>query len=76
MNIPTNLRYTKTDEWVKVEGTGATIGVTDYAQSQLSDIVFCEVTAVIGATVNKGTTCATVESVKAAVDHGMADARS
>ncbi len=68
MNIPTNLRYSKTDEWVAVEGTTATIGVTDYAQSQLSDIVFCEVTATADSSVSKGTTCATMESVKAAAD--------
>ncbi len=68
MNIPANLRYTKTDEWVAVESPLATIGITDYAQSQLSDIVFCEITAAPGATIKKGTTCATVESVKAAAD--------
>ena len=43
MKIPAELVYTETDEWVKVEGTTATIGVTDYAQDQLSDVVFVEI---------------------------------
>jgi glycine cleavage system H protein len=68
MNIQTNVKYTRTDEWVKVEGALATIGISDYAQSQLSDIVYCDVTATPGAMLSKGATCATVESVKAAAD--------
>jgi glycine cleavage system H protein len=68
MNIPADLKYTKTDEWVKVDGNIATIGVTDYAQQQLSDIVYVEITPSKGETVKKNTSCATVESVKAAAD--------
>jgi glycine cleavage system H protein len=68
MSIPTDRKYTKSDEWVKVEGNSATIGITDYAQEQLSDVVFVEVTVSIGDTVKSGTICATVESVKAAAD--------
>ncbi len=68
MNIPADLKYTKTDEWVKVDGNIATIGVTDYAQQQLSDIVYVEITPAKGETVKKNTSCATVESVKAAAD--------
>jgi len=68
MNIPADLKYTKTDEWVKVEGKFATIGVTDYAQQQLSDIVFIEIAPAKGDIVKKHTTFATVESVKAAAD--------
>jgi glycine cleavage system H protein len=68
MNIPVNLKYTKTDEWVKVDGTQATVGISDYAQGQLSDIVYCEITATLSSVVSKGVTCATVESVKAAAD--------
>ena len=68
MNIPADLKYTKTDEWVKMEGKIATIGVTDYAQQQLSDIVYVEITPAKGESVKKNTTCATVESVKAAAD--------
>ncbi len=68
MNVPANLKYTRTDEWVKVDGKVGTVGITDYAQEQLSDIVFVEVTSSVGDSVEKNTTCATVESVKAAAD--------
>jgi len=68
MNIPGDLKYAKTDEWVKVDGKVATIGISDYAQSQLSDIVYFEFKVDAGETVKKGGTAATVESVKAAAD--------
>ncbi|HEX2981096.1 MAG TPA: glycine cleavage system protein GcvH [Anaerolineaceae bacterium] len=68
MNIPADLKYTKTDEWVKVEGKVGTIGITDYAQNQLSDIVFVEIPVGVGEALKKGTTCGTIESVKAAAD--------
>jgi glycine cleavage system H protein len=68
MSIPAGLKFTKTDEWVSVNQNIATIGITDYAQNQLSDVVFVEVIFSIGQTVKKGTTCASVESVKAAAD--------
>jgi len=68
MIIPANLKYAKSDEWVKVEGNLATIGVTDFAQSQLSDIVYFEFKVDQGETVSKGSTIATLESVKAAAD--------
>jgi glycine cleavage system H protein len=68
MNIPTDCKYTASDEWVKLDGNIATVGVSDYAQEQLSDVVFVEVVVSIGDTVKKGTTCATIESVKAAAD--------
>lgn len=68
MNIPVDLKYTQNDEWVRVEGTVGTIGITDYAQSQLSDIVFVEVVVSQGEPVGKKDTVATVESVKAAAD--------
>lgn len=68
MSVPSNCKYTKSDEWVKVDGKVGTIGITDYAQEQLSDIVFVEVTVAVGETVKKETTCATLESVKAAAD--------
>ena len=68
MNIPTNLKYTNTDEWVLVDGNTATIGVTDHAQEQLSDVVFVEITVNVGDKLAKKTTIATVESVKAAAD--------
>ena len=68
MNIPEDLKYTKTDEWVKVEAKIATIGITDYAQDQLSDIVFAEIVVSVGDTIKQGKGIATVESVKAAAD--------
>lgn len=68
MNVPADLKYSKTDEWVKVDGKVATVGITDYAQSQLSDIVYFEFKVDIGDTVKPGKTIATVESVKAAAD--------
>lgn len=68
MNIPADLKYTKNDEWIKVEGNTGTIGITDYAQDQLSDIVFVEIIAEVGETLEQGAACATVESVKAAAD--------
>ena len=59
--------FTDEHEWIEVEGNTATVGITDYAQSQLGDIVFAEVPAV-GATLSKGGDAAVVESVKAASD--------
>jgi glycine cleavage system H protein len=71
MNIPSDLKYTKTDEWVKVEGKNATIGISDYAQDQLSDVVFVEITADAGSRAVKDSIVATIESVKAAADVNM-----
>ena len=59
--------FTEEHEWIEVDGNMATVGITDYAQSQLGDIVFAEVPAV-GATLKKGGDAAVVESVKAASD--------
>ena len=59
--------YTEDHEWLEVDGDSATVGITDYAQSQLGDIVFAEVPAT-GATLKKGGDAAVVESVKAASD--------
>ena len=66
MNIPTNLKYTKTDEWFD-PATGA-MGLSDYAQGQLSDIVFVEIVVGVGETVEPGKAIASVESVKAAAE--------
>jgi glycine cleavage system H protein len=66
MNIPANLKYTKTDEWFD-PATGKA-GLTDYAQSQLSDIVFVEVVAAVGDALQAGKPIASVESVKAAAE--------
>ncbi len=65
--IPGDLRYTREDEWIRVEGDRATIGVTDYAQQQLGDIVFVELPAV-GTTVERGEPFGVIESVKAVSD--------
>ena len=59
--------YTEDHEWIEVDGDSATVGITDYAQGQLGDIVFAEVPAV-GAVLKKGGDAAVVESVKAASD--------
>ena len=68
MSNPTDLKYTKSDEWVRVEGKTATVGITDHAQEQLSDIVYVEITIEVGDDVKKDANCATLESVKAAAD--------
>lgn len=68
MNTPTELVYTENDEWIRVEEDTGTVGITDYAQDQLSDVVFVEIIAELEETLNQGDTCATVESVKAAAD--------
>ena len=65
MNVPKDLRYTKTHEWVRVDGDSATIGITDFAQEQLGDIVFIELPET-GAALGKGDQAGVVESVKAA----------
>ncbi len=66
MNTPSNLKYTKSDEWFD-PGTGA-MGLSDYAQSQLSDIVFLEILVDVGETLEAGAAIASVESVKASAE--------
>lgn len=68
MNIPPELKYTDNDEWIRIEGSSGTIGITDFAQDQLSDVVFVEIIAEPDETLDQGDACATVESVKAAAD--------
>lgn len=68
MKTPKDLKYTKTDEWIKVEGDQATIGITDFAQDQLSDIVYVELLVDEDETLAKGDDISTIESVKAAAD--------
>ncbi len=68
MKTPDGLKYARTDEWVKLDGDEATIGISDFAQDQLSDVVYVEFMIDEGDPVNKGDTVATVESVKAAAD--------
>ncbi len=67
MNIPDNLKYTKDHEWVKIEGDTAIIGITDFAQHELGDIVFVEVDTV-GESLDKEETFGTIEAVKTVSD--------
>jgi|SRR5579859_524291 len=67
MQYPTDLKYTKNDEWVRAEGGAGTAGLTDYAQEALSDIVFVELPSV-GDSFKQGEAYASVESVKAAAE--------
>ena len=67
MNLPADLKYSKEHEWVKVDGSVATVGITDYAQDSLGDIVFLELPDV-GTELSAGDTFGVVESVKAVSD--------
>ncbi len=65
--VPSDLKYAKSHEWVRLNGDVATIGITDHAQHELTDVVFVELPAV-GRALTAGATCAVVESVKTASD--------
>lgn len=67
MNVPANLKYTKEHEWVRVEGDNAFVGITDFAQGELGEIVFVEVETV-GETLNQGEVFGSVEAVKTVSD--------
>jgi glycine cleavage system H protein len=67
MNIPANLKYTKDHEWVKIEGDVATVGITDFAQKELGDIVYVEVET-LDQTLDKDEVFGTVEAVKTVSD--------
>ena len=67
MNFPTNVKYTKEHEWIRLEGDEAYVGITDYAQEQLGDIVFVDVTTE-GETLGKGEVFGTIEVVKTVSD--------
>jgi glycine cleavage system H protein len=66
-NVPSDLRYAKSHEWVRVQGDVATVGITDHAQHELTDVVFVEL-PVVGRKLKAGEACAVVESVKTASD--------
>jgi glycine cleavage system H protein len=66
-HVPSDLKYAKSHEWVRASGDTATVGITDHAQAELTDIVFVELPAV-GRKVKAGEACAVVESVKTASD--------
>ena len=67
MNYPDNLRYTKEHEWIRIEGDEAVIGITDFAQHELGDIVYVEIETV-GKDLNEGDVFGTVEAVKTVSD--------
>ncbi len=67
MNFPEDLLYTKDHEWIKIEGENATVGITDFAQKELGDIVYVEVDTV-GETLDKEETFGTIEAVKTVSD--------
>lgn len=67
MNIPVDLKYTKDHEWIRLEGETATVGVTDFAQGELGDIVFIEVETV-GEMLEEGETFGSIEAVKTVSD--------
>jgi glycine cleavage system H protein len=66
-NVPSDLKYAKSHEWARISGDTATIGITDHAQHELTDVVFVELPAV-GRKLKAGEACAVVESVKTASD--------
>ncbi|NSW45883.1 MAG: glycine cleavage system protein GcvH [Bacteroidales bacterium] len=70
MNIPANLKYTKDHEWIRKEGNIGYVGVTDFAQSELGDVVFVEIETV-GETLSKGDAFGTIEAVKTVSDSYM-----
>jgi glycine cleavage system H protein len=67
MSVPTNLKYTKEHEWILIEGDVATIGITDFAQGELGDIVYVEIETV-GETLSKDEVFGSVEAVKTVSD--------
>jgi len=67
MNIPDNLKYTKDHEWLRVEGEFGVVGITDFAQGELGDIVFVEI-EMVGETLKKGESFGTIEAVKTVSD--------
>ena len=70
MNVPEKLLYTKDHEWLRVEGETAYVGITDFAQSELGDIVFIEIET-LGETIEKGEVFGTIEAVKTVSDMFM-----
>ncbi|MBQ7697486.1 MAG: glycine cleavage system protein GcvH [Paludibacteraceae bacterium] len=70
MNIPQNLKYTKDHEWIRLEGDQAYVGITDYAQSELGEIVFVDINTV-GETVGQNEVFGSVEAVKTVSDLNM-----
>ncbi|MDD5540370.1 MAG: glycine cleavage system protein H, partial [Candidatus Marinimicrobia bacterium] len=67
MNVPADLKYTKDHEWARVEGAVAVVGITEYAQSQLGDVVYIELPKV-GDVISRGDVIGTIEAVKTVAD--------
>ncbi|MDR2918024.1 MAG: glycine cleavage system protein GcvH [Tannerella sp.] len=67
MNFPTNLKYTKDHEWIRIEGNVAYVGITDYAQGELGEIVYVDITTE-GETIDKEEVFGTIEAVKTVSD--------
>ena len=87
MNIPSELKYSQSHEWVRIDGDTATIGITDFAQSELGDVVFVDITASVGDALENEAVFGTIEAVKtvsdlympvagtiSAINDGLADA--
>lgn len=70
MNFPSNIRYTSEHEWIRIEGNEAFVGITDYAQSELGEIVFIDVPTV-GETIGQGEVFGSIEAVKTVSDLNM-----
>lgn len=68
MNFPDDLKYVKSHEWAKIEDSTVTIGITDFAQSELGDVVFVDITASVGDKLNEGDVFGTIEAVKTVSD--------
>lgn len=68
MNFPEDLKYAKSHEWLRLEGTTGTIGITDFAQSELGDVVFVDITASVGDELNAGDVFGTIDAVKTVSD--------
>ena len=66
MNIPNELKFTKDHEWIKVEGKIGTVGITDFAQGELGDVIYVDITA--GDSIKQGDSCGTIEAVKTVSD--------
>lgn len=64
MNIPENLKYTQEHEWVKIEGDAAVVGITDYAQGELGDVIYVDITESLGMEVKQGDPLGSIEAVK------------
>ena len=68
MNFPDDLKYVKSHEWARIEDDAVTIGITDFAQSELGDVVFVDITARVGDELNEGDVFGTIEAVKTVSD--------